>query len=124
MRKRYSLRWRFLTLVLSQALALQGLLLGWGGAHAAGQQPLNGFGAVCTSVPTGRDGGEAPGKLDPHQDCVSLCAAGGGAVKLSGQASLAKPSDVYASILFPHEVARIERADAQAFRARAPPKLT
>jgi len=110
-------------LVLSQALALQGLLLGWGGAQAALAKP-SGFGTICYGVSAGRDVGEPPGKPSLHQDCLSLCAAGFSAAKPSEPASLSILSKAYAPVIFPREAAQIAIMKTQAFLARAPPKLT
>lgn len=110
-------------LVLSQALALQGLLLGWGGAQAALAKPY-GFGTICYGGSASRDIDEPPGKPNLHQDCLSLCAAGFSAAKPSEPASLSILLKAYAPFIFPREAARIETGKTQAFLARAPPKLT
>lgn len=123
MRKRYFLRWRFLTLVLSQALALQGLLLGWGGAQAA-LGGHAGLGTICYGVSASRDAGEIPGKPDLHRDCLSLCAAAVSAAMPSEQASLSILSKAYTPLILARAAARIEITRTQAFLARAPPKLT
>lgn len=125
MRDYYSLRRLLLTIVLSQALVIQGLLLAWTGtlAFAGG---AGGFGAICAGAAPASSNDDASGPLAPRadHDCLSACLmshAAGGSFYESVSLALRM---VYARSAASHEITVIAILREPGFLARAPPVLT
>lgn len=128
MTARYSLRRLLVALALSQVLALQALLLSWGGALAtAGEFAGGGFGVLCSSLleSGGAAGTEPPVQPPvPHKDCFDACLIGQALIKPPDSASLFVEPAVYAEVSVVAETSPRERSGMRAFLARAPPMLT
>jgi len=126
MRDRYSVRRLLLTIVLSQALVIQGLLLAWNGALAIAGGTAGDLGGICfgsVSAPAGADG--SPLKSNPHHDCRSACLMGHVAGEPSDDRipSLARFT-AYALFLVSRDKIPPAVLRKPAFLARAPPMLT
>jgi hypothetical protein len=127
MTARYSFRRLLVALALSQALALQALLLSWGGALAiAGEFLDGGFGLICSSLSESRGTGgtEPPARPAAHKDCFDVCLTGQAVTKPPGSASLFVRPAVYAQVSVTVETPPREKSGMGAFLARAPPMLT
>lgn len=125
MRDRCSVRRLLLTIVLSQVLAIQGLLLAWSGtlAFASG---AGGLGTICSGAAPAslNDSGGAPLVPRAGHDCLSAClmshTTGG---PLNEGVSLALPT-LYACSVGSRETALTFILREPVFLARAPPTLT
>lgn len=126
MSTRYPVRRFLLIVLLSQAMVIQALLLGWSGARAVAGQLEGGIGPVCAaSHPWGNGGGPGkPGNPTAHHDCLSACLAGPSATNLPEQTSL-KPERPVAFLrqALPLKAVRRGMSELRAFLARAPPVL-
>jgi len=113
-------------LVLSQALALQALLVAWGGALAVGGSTPTGLGSLCSSLSAGTESGNGTQSPQPdrHSDCVGACLTGHATTKLPGAFSLLERPAIYTRALMPGETELSGRSEKRAFLARAPPILT
>lgn len=122
MRDRYSVRRLLLTLVLSQAMMIQALLLVWSSAQAGA---MGGLSTICsgTMSPVRTAGGTDPGQRSAPHDCLSACLAGQMAAPADRMVLLARPM-TYAQVLVARQSALPEIEREPAFSARAPPKLT
>jgi hypothetical protein len=124
MQKSSSMRRLCLALLLSQALAVQALVLAWSGAQAAVPSEAA-FTLICKgALSDGRAGDTAPNPQHGlHHDCLSVCASGFSAVE-PGQFALAL---VWRNASRSDEVLRdsgsLVAITTQVFSARAPPKL-
>lgn len=124
MQKPSSMRRLCLALLLSQALAVQALVLAWSGAQAAvpSEAALT---LICKGTQSdGRAGDTAPNSQHgSHHDCMSVCASGLSAVE-PGQFGLAL---VWRNSSRSDDVLRDTGSrvafTTQVFLARAPPKL-
>lgn len=126
MRDRYSVRRLLLTIVLSQVLVIQGLLLAWSGTLAIVGGAAGGLSAVCYGAASANlnvDG--SPLKSDTHRDCRSACLMGHVAGEPSDDRvlSLARFT-TYQPFLVLRETALLAILRKPAFLARAPPMLT
>jgi hypothetical protein len=126
MSARYSLRRLLVALALSQALALQALLLSWGGALAVSGEFAGGLGFICSglSESRGAGGNEPPARPDTHKNCFDACLTAPAVAKLPDPASLFVRPAVYAQVSVPAETPLLEISGTRAFLARAPPMLT
>ena len=121
---RHSIRQLLLTIVLSQVLAIQGLLLAVSGSLAVAGAGSVGVGAICANAALPNGGWNDPLGPDRHQDCLSAC--------LSGRTSGEAPSPAaFLAPPVPHEcwsasqgMTLLAISQARAFLARAPPMLT
>ena len=126
MRDRYPFRRLLLTIVLSQILAIQGLLLAWSGtlAFAGGAGSL---GTICS-------GGGAPASLNDDgsrqlapiadHDCLSACLTGHTTGMLSDQGIPLALATIYARSVVARETTLTVVLREPAFLARAPPMLS
>jgi len=123
MRSRYSVRRLLLTIVLSQAMVIQALLVVWSGTQAVAGA-VDGLNAICSgtmsSVRTA--GGTAPGQQGEPHDCFSACLAGQMAAP-SDRMVLLTYATAYARMSASRQVALPEIERQLAFSARAPPTL-
>lgn len=127
MTARYSFRRLLVVLALSQALALQVLLLSWSGALAtAGEFAGSGLGVLCSSSSESRGAGgtEPPVRPASHNECFDACLTGQAVIKPPESASLFLRPAVYAQVSVAAETAPRETSGIRAFLARAPPMLT
>lgn len=118
---RHSVRRLLLTIVLSQAMVIQVLLVAWSSTQAAAGA-VNGLStSICSS--TISSGGTQPDQPGTPHDCFSACLA----------AQMDAPPDL--TVLLPYDTtyarisasrqAELPAIELQlAFSARAPPKLT
>ena len=125
MRDRYSVRQLLLTMVLSQILAIQGLLLAWSGtlAFAGG---AGGLGPICSGAASAslNDSGGAPLVPRAGPDCLSACLMSHTTGTPSDEgASLALPT-LYACSAVPRKTTLTVILREPVFLARAPPMLT
>ena len=126
MRNRHSTRRLLLSLALSQALALQALILAWSGTQTLAGGVTGAIGAICSAASASNNvgGTEPPNKPAQHQDCLAACTAGHAAATPPEPAlSLSDPA-VFGQIFMPVEALLLERSGTQVFSARAPPTLT
>ncbi|CAN5350197.1 hypothetical protein BH10PSE10_BH10PSE10_19800 [soil metagenome] len=125
MSTRYSVRRLLVALAVSQALALQALLLSWGGALAVAGEFTRGLGLICASQSgsQGAGGTESQGHPNSHQDCLNACLAGQAIAKLPEPVLLFTRRAVYAQVSIPTETPLLMRSGAPAFLARAPPMI-
>lgn len=124
MRNRHSFCRLLLTIVLSQVLVIQGLLLAWSGtlAFAGGAGSL---GTICSgAAPASQnDTGGAPLVPRAGHDCLSACLISHTAgAPLGEEGSLTLPT-VYAHSAISHETTLTAILREPVFLARAPPKL-
>lgn len=113
---------RFLiALMLSHALVIQALLLGWSGALAAGSR-ADGLGAICVvSGPLrSNDSDSGPVKPSEHHDCASACVSAQG-TEPPQPTLLARAHSDFTRVSLPAEAAWLRVSEAHAFSARAPP---
>ncbi len=124
MRDRYSVRRLLLTLVLSQAMVIQALLLAWSGSQAAAGA-VDGFSAICSGTISSvrAAGGTDPGPPSAPHDCFSACLAGQMAAP-PDRVVLLTYATAYARMSASRQVALPEIERQLAFSARAPPRLT
>lgn len=124
MRHRRSTRQLLLTIALSQILAIQGLLLAVGGGLAAAGAGSDAVGTICANAaPVSGDGTSLPGQ-DRHQDCLSACLSGPISGEPPREAAVLTPLLPQGGRSVPEETPLLGIAQARAFLARAPPKLT
>lgn len=124
---RYSVRRLLTTVLLSQALVIQALLLSWGGALGVAGEFTGESGVLCSGAAAesrGSGGTEPRGRPDTHRSCLDACLTGHIATKPPDHASLFVQSAVYARVSIPAETPLLERSGIQAFLARGPPTLT
>ena len=124
MRYRRSTRQLLLTIALSQVLAVQGLLLAASGGLAVAGTASEGIGAICASAATADGDGTNPPGQDRHRDCLSACLSGPTSGEPPSAAAFLTPSVPQGLWSVPRETPRLDVAQARAFLARAPPKLT
>jgi hypothetical protein len=126
MRDLYSVRRLLLTIVLSQVLVIQGLLLAWSGSLAIAGSQRGEFGAICygaVSVKHSPDETRWPLKQGPHHDCLSACLMSHTEAGLTDNSlSLAIPT-VYARFLVGEETTLAAILREPVFLARAPPPM-
>jgi hypothetical protein len=125
MQKHYSLRRLCLALLLSQALAVQALVVAWSGAQAA--EPTAGASApICKGIQSDDKTGDTAPNPDRgfHHDCLSACIGGFSALEPvpSGLALIWRNSSRPPEIL--RDTGSRVAVTTQVFFARAPPKLT
>ena len=122
MRDRYSVRRLLLTIVLSQVLAIQGLLLAWSGtlAFAGG---AGGLGPICSGAASAslNDSGGAPLVPRTGSDCLSACLMSH--TPSDEGVSLVIPT-LYACSAVSRETPLTVILREPVFLARAPPTLT
>lgn len=125
MSRRFSVRRLVVALVLSQALALQAMLLGWGGALAVASGIGGGPAFICTGVLDGRSSGgrEQPASPERHTDCLDVCLAGQALATVPDPGSLVAVPVGYAEVSIPADTPLLEAGESPAFSARAPPIL-
>ena len=126
MASRFSIRRFMVAFVLSQVLALQALLVAWGGALAVGASTPTGIGFLCSSASADAEAGNGTQSPQPnkHSDCVAACLTGHTPTRLPGAFSLLERRSIYMRALMPGEAPLSERYERWAFLARAPPMLT
>lgn len=123
---RHSVRRLLLTIVLSQVLVIQGLLLAWSGtlAFAGGAGSL---GTICSgggAPASSNDDGSGPFAPRADHDCLSACLmshTAGAPLREGG--SLTLPT-VYAHSAVSRETTLTAILREPVFLARAPPTLT
>ncbi|MGL4441488.1 MAG: hypothetical protein ACRCUE_19725 [Bosea sp. (in: a-proteobacteria)] len=121
MRDRHLVRRLLLTIVLSQAMVIQALLVAWSSTQAAAGAASGISSPICSG--TRSSGGTEPGQPGTPHDCFSACLAAqmGAPVDLT----VLLPHDtVYARMSASRQVALPEIERQLAFSARAPPTLT
>lgn len=122
MQKVSSIRRVCLTLLLSQALAVQALVLAWSGAQAA-MPGAGAFAAICKGAQSEGKTGDTPNSQHGLHDCLSACTGGLSAVEPNQPNSVAlaravsRSSDIFCDP-GPHVA-----FTTQVFSARAPPTL-
>lgn len=124
MRERYPFRRLLLTLVLSQVLVIQGLLLAWSGtlAFAGG---AGGLGTICSGAAPASPNDDGSGPLAPKadHDCLSACLMNHTtALPSDDRLWLALPT-FYALSAVSRETTLAAILRDQVFLARAPPRL-
>lgn len=125
MRDRYPFRRLLLTIVLSQALVIQGLLLAWSGtlAFAGGAGSL---GTICSGAAPAslNDTGGAPLVPRAGHDCLSACLMSHTTGRASGEGGSLTLPTVYAHSAVSRETTLTAILREPVFLARAPPTLT
>jgi hypothetical protein len=123
MQKSYSARRWCLALLLSQALAVQALVVAWGGAQAA-VPAGDAVALICQGTQSGnRAGDTAPNPGHGfHHDCLSACAAAFPTLQpqQQGLALIWRDSSRSANVL--RDTGSHVAFRTQVFLARAPPK--
>jgi hypothetical protein len=122
MQKPYSARRWCLALLLSQALAVQALVVAWSGAQAA--PAADAFALICKGTQSENKAGDTapnPGH-GFHHDCLSACAAAFSALQPQqhGLALIWRDSSRSADVL--RNTGSRVAFGTQVFLARAPPK--
>lgn len=125
MRDRHSIRRLLLTIVLSQVLVIQGLLLAWSGTLAIGGGAAGNWNAICYSAASVNPNADGPVRPNPHHDCRSACLMGHAAGEPSDDRiiSLARFT-TYAPFLAGCQTTLPAIFRKPVFLARAPPMLT
>lgn len=125
MRDRYPFRRLLLTIVLSQVLVIQGLLLAWSGtvAFAGGAGSL---GTICSggTSASSNDDGSAPLAPRADHDCLSACLMSHTTGGPSGEGGSLTLPTVYAHSAVSRETTLTAILREPVFLARAPPTLT
>ena len=123
MRNRHSFSRLLLTIVLSQVLVIQGLLLAWSGTLAFGAGSL---GTICSgAAPTSlNDSGGAPLVPRAGHDCLSACPMSHTAGVPPGEGGSLTLPTVYAHSAVSRETTLTAILREPVFLARAPPTLT
>ncbi|MBN9581672.1 MAG: hypothetical protein J0G37_09260 [Afipia sp.] len=123
MRHRRAPRQFLVALLLSQAMAVQGLLLAWSGALAVTDVVT---GTICSAVTAtdshGAADGQEPAQPSAHHDCLSACVAGH-AAGMAGPAELSRRVAVSLQPSRPSNATLPPLSEVHGFLARAPPVL-
>lgn len=126
MSHRLSVRRLLSCLLLSQALAIQALLLAWSGAQAlAAGNPANPA-VICAGVAAGRIAGgtEPPAEPVYHQDCLGICLASHADAAAPQPAAARADTPMSIRAFITGEALLLARSRMRAFLARAPPTPT
>lgn len=126
MRDRFSARRLFLTILLSQAMAIQALLLAWNGTQIIVGNAANDFATICYgfgAASTNRDGGSQPNPVQPkaHRDCLAACLAGHVATNPPDRVAFLSRAAIDLPIMISRQMMPLSSVRAPAFQARAPP---
>lgn len=123
MQKHCSARRLCLALLLSQALAVQALVVAWSGAQAA-VPTADAFAPICSGAQSDNKAGDtAPNPASGfHHDCLLACAAGFAALEPPHQdPALTRFTSSWSVEILPDTESRVAFG-TQVFLARAPPK--
>lgn len=122
---RSPVRQLLLTIVLSQVLVIQGLLLTWGGTLAIAGG-TGGLGAICYGAKLQSDGEteRGPREHGPHHDCLSACLMNHTTAPPPDKGISQASPTLYAPPAVSRETALIAILREPVFLARAPPMLT
>lgn len=122
MQKVSSIRRLCLTLLLSQALAIQALTVAWSGAQAA-MPDAGAFAAICKGAQSDSKTGDTPNSQHSPHDCLSACTGGLSAI----EPNQPNPDPVKRIVLRSNDILRNLGSHVafttQVFSARAPPAL-
>lgn len=124
MRERYPFRRLLLTLVLSQVLVIQGLLLAWSGtlAFVGG---AGGLGTICSGAAPASLNDDGSGPLAPKvgHDCLSACLMNHTTALLSDDRLWLTLPTIYALSAVSRQTTLTVVLREPGFLARAPPRL-
>ncbi len=123
---RHSVCRLLLTIVLSQVLVIQGLLLAWSGTLEIGGGAAGGSSAVCYGLAaSGNPNADGPLGPNTHHDCRSACLMGHVAGKPSDDRDFSPARlTTYAPFLAERQATLPTNFRKPVFLARAPPMLT